>query len=301
MRRITPSPPAPRPRAPRALAPSALLLIATLVAGCGGADDGPAASAVTPDAAAPAPDAPLPRYTTLIEIGQATAAQQKIDKTARISLNGGLDRQTGSGLSGEGTLRYDDAGVAMQTTQKIQPAGGGAPQELALVVLPDSAYFRPPAGGTFGLPPGKSWVHIRPTATDPTSVQFNQIVQAIRDNADPTKSFAQFGDAITITDAAEEQLDGQRTMRYKLAVDLVKAAERQPDPELKKDLQLSVRSGQSSLEYTLWLDARNRLSRVLLVQPLPQNQGTSTLDARYLDWGEPVRIDPPPADQVLER
>jgi hypothetical protein len=282
------------------IAPVSVLLLAALLTGCGGGDDSPAAPPAAPDAGAPAPDAPLPRYTTLDEIGQATAAQQKIDKTARISLNGGLSGQTQSGLSGEGTLRYDDAGAAMQITQKIQ-AAAGAPQELALVVLPDNAYIRPPPGPSSGLPAGKSWVHIKPTATDPVSVQFNQMVQAIRDNADPTKSFAQFGDAITITDAAEEQLDGQRTMRYRLKVDLAKAAERQPDPALKQSLQQSVQSGLGSLEYTLWLDAQNRLSRVLVDQPLPQNQGTFTLDARYRDWGQPVQIDPPPADQVLER
>lgn len=281
----------------RRIAPVSVLLLTALLTGCGGATEETAAPAAP---SAPAADAPLPRYATLAELGAATAAQQKIDKTAKIALNGGLSGQTQSALTGEGALRYDEAGAAMQITQRIQ-AGGGTPQELELVVLPDTAFIRPPLSSSAGMPPGKTWLRIRPTATDPASVQFNQMIQAIRDNADPTKSFAQFGDAITIVDAAEEQLDGQRTMRYKLRVDLVRAADRQPDPALKQNLQQSVQTGLTTLEYTLWVDAQNRLSRVLVDQPLPQNQGTFTLDARYRDWGQPVQIDPPPADQVLER
>jgi hypothetical protein len=270
----------------------AAVSVATLAGCSGGAAEAPAPSA-------PAADAPLPKYATLADLGAATAAQQKIDKTAKITLNGGLAGQSQSGLTGDGVLRFDDAGASMQITQRIQ-AGGGTPQELELVVLPDDAWIRPPAGPA-GLPPGKTWLRIKPTATDPVSAQFNQMIQAIRDNADPTKSFAQFGDAISIVETAEEPLDGLRTMRYKLRVDLAKAADRQPDAGLKKSLQDSVQSGLATLDYTLWIDAQNRLARVLVDQPLPRNGGTFSLDARYRDWGQPVQIDPPPADQVLER
>lgn len=274
----------------------AALLIGTIsiggLAGCSGGDPEPPSAA-----SAPAPDAPLPKYATVVDLAAASAAQQKIDKTAKITLTGG---QGGQGaLTGDGSLRYDEAGAAMQIVQRIQ-AGGGAPQELELVLLPDDAFLRPPPG-TSGLPAGKTWLRFKPNATDAKSVAFNQSIQAIRNNADPTKSFAQFGDAISITDAAEDQLDGLRTMRYKLRVDLAKAAERQPDPALKKSLQDSAQTGLTTLEYTLWVDAQNRLARVLVDQPLPGAQGTFSLDARYRDWGQPVQIDPPPADQVLER
>lgn len=273
-----------------------LLAVAVSVAGLAGCSSD---TQEAPAPSTPAADAPLPKYATLAELGAATAAQQKIDRTAKITLNGGLAGRSQSGLTGDGSLRFDDTGASMQITQRIQ-AGGGTPQELELVLLPDDAFLRPPAGSS-GLPAGKTWLRIRPNSTDPVSTQFSQMVQAIRDNADPTKSFAQFGDAISIVDTAEEQLDALRTMRYKLRVDLAKAAERQPDPGLKKSLQDSVQSGLSTLEYTLWVDAQNRLARVLVDQPLPQNQGTFSLDARYRDWGGPVQIDPPPADQVLER
>ncbi|MDQ2707007.1 MAG: hypothetical protein M3Z25_04960 [Actinomycetota bacterium] len=288
----------------RRIVPILVLLLAALLTGCGGGTNaGPTAPSVGPAAPPPAAigvDAPLPRYTSLAELGAATAAAQKVDKTAKITLSGGLSGQAQSAINGDGALRYDEAGPAMQLTQRIQ-AGGGAPLEVGLVVLPDSAFLRPPAGAGSALPPGKTWVHIKSDSADPMSLQFNQLIQAIRDNADPTKSFAQFGDAITIVDAAEEQLDGVRTMRYKLRMDLVRAADRQADPTLKQSLQQSVQSGLTTLEYTLWLDSANRLTRVMVDQQLPQNQGTYTLDAHYRDWGQPVQIEPPPPDQVVER
>jgi hypothetical protein len=261
-------------------------VLGATLAGCGG-DDAPAVRA-------------LPKYVSLTELGAATANQQKIDKTATISLNGSLKARTESTITGEGALRYDAEGPAMQLTQKIE-AGGGTPTELGLVVLPNTAFVRPPAEGPSALPDGKTWIKIDPDAEDAKSKEFAQLVQAIRDNADPTRSFTQFGDAITVAESAEEALDGVPTMRYVLRVDLAKAAEQQHDPIMKKSLEQSVEGGLATLDYQLWLDASNRLTRVLVSQVLPDDQGEFTLDTRYRDWGKPVQITEPPADEILAR
>jgi hypothetical protein len=291
------------------LATSSLPLLVVVLAACGGSggdNSGGADSAATAAPAtgsSPAPSAPLTKFTTLADLGAATAAQQKLDKTARITVTGGQAGQTGQALNtinGHGALRYDDAGPAMQLTEQVQ-SGGGAPTQLGVVLLPYAAFVRPPPGTGVTLPPGKTWVRIDPASTDPVSEQYGRLVQGIRDNADPTKSFAQYGDAITIVDSTEENLEGSPSVRYRLSVDMVKAVEHQTDPTIKQNLQQSVQSGLTTLGYTLWLDARNRLVRVLVDQPLPQNQGTFTLDAHYRDWGQPVQIDQPPADEVLVR
>lgn len=281
----------------RRIVPLPVLTLAVLLGGCGEAPNGSGAPTGPASTTAPASDAPLPRYISLTELGAATAARQKADRTAKITIVGGLSGQLPRGISGDGALRFDDAGPAMQITQRIQ-AGNGAALELGLVVLPDAAFVRPPANADSALPPGKTWLRVDARSPDPVISQFGQLVQAIRDNADPTKSFAQFGAAVTIVEASEEPLDGVRAVRYKLRVDLAKAAARQADPTIKQSLQQSVQSGLTTLEYTLWLDASNRTMRVSVDQPLPGDQGSFTLDVRYRDWGQPVQIDPPPADQV---
>ncbi len=267
-------------------------LLAVTLAGCGGgAGSNPAA---------PSAPAALPRYATLAELGAATAAQQKIDKTAKLTITGGVKGGSAqAGLNGEGALRYDEAGPSLQLNQQMQAGAGSPPSELSLVVLPDSAFVKLPASAGLPLPPGKSWLKIQPGATDPVSAQFGQLIQAVRDNADPAKSFAQFGDAVSIVEAVEDPLDGVRAERYKLRVDLARAAAVQTDPAIKQSLEQSTKAGLTTLDYTLWMDALNHTMRVLVDQPLPANQGTFTLDARYKDWGQPVQIAAPPADQVV--
>jgi hypothetical protein len=110
--------------------------------------------------------------------------------------------------------------------------------------------------------------------------------------------------AATIVESVEEPLDGVRTMRYRARIDLNQAAAQVTDPWLKENVQrllaLARATGSSTMDYVLWLDERNRLQRFLVEQPLPAGQGTVRTEARYHDWGTPVDIQPPPADQVAE-
>lgn len=266
----------------------ALGLLAGLVTGCSGGG--------APEA--PPPPPPMPRFATITELGTATGEQMKIEKSAKLTVTGSASGSTTPVESsvGEGLIRYEATGPSMQLAQKVsQP--GQPPTEIVMVVLPDQAYVKPPS--TVGLPPGKTWVRIEPTATDPVSQQFNAIIQSVRENADPTQSFTQFGDAATIVESAEEPLDGTRTVRYKIRVDLAKAASREQNPQIKQALEETVRSGTPTVDSSLWLDEKSRPLRVSFQQPLPNNQGTYNLEVRYRDWGQPVEINAPPADQVI--
>lgn len=271
------------------LAGAVTVLVTMLVGGCSGAPSG------TPSA-----PPPLRHFTTLGELGQAAGAQMRLDKTAKITITGGASGgQVQASTTGEGVLRYEQAGPSLQLNERVVPNGSPSPTELGLIVLPDQAYVKPPANIGLSMPPGKSWLQVRQGATDPVSQQFGQLVRSVRDNADPTQSFSQFGDAASIAETADDTLDSVPTVRYKIHVDIAKAAERQPDPALKQALQDSAQKGMTSVDSMLWVDARNRPLRVLLQQPLPSGQGVFTVDARYRDWGQPVQITAPPADQVV--
>jgi hypothetical protein len=281
--------PVPLLSARAALLSVAVTALATLLASCGGAAPAPPAP--------PPPPPPMPRYTTMAELGGATGGQMKLDKTAKISVTGGaVGGQVADSTTAEGLIRYDPAGSSMQLTQRVQTASAPAPIEMVMIVLPDQAYVKPPPDA--GMPPGKPWLRIQPNSPDPVSQQFAGLVQSVRENADPTQSFVQFGDAATIVESTEEPLDAVRTVRYRVRVDVARAAAREPNPAARMALQETVQAGISTVESTIWLDERNRPLRVLVQQPLPAGQGSYTLDARYRDWGLPVEINPPPADQV---
>jgi hypothetical protein len=270
-----------------------LLLVLPLVAlalltGCG--------STAAP-AAAPGAESPLPRYASITELATAVSARQKQDRTATLTLTGGVAGQPGTALSGQGALRFDETGTSARLSERV-PTGGG-PADVDLVALPDAAYLKLPPSA--GLPAGKSWLRVVPGGTDPVSQRFGPTLQSMRESADPTRTIARYGDATTIVEAVEEPLDGVRSMRYRMRLDLVRAAASSTDPTTKANLERTVRAGAATAEYTMWLDAQNHIERVLLNQSIPGNQGTFGLEIRMRDWGRPVDISPPPADQVFQR
>lgn len=259
---------------------------AALLGGCG---EGPPAGPTPP---------PLTTYTSLAQLGSATGNQMKADRTAKITVTGGTSGgATVASTTGDGAISFDPAGPSMQLTERLQTAGA-APAELGIIVLPDQAYVKPPADPGAPATPGKPWLRIQDGAGDPVSQQFASLVQSVRANADPTQSFTQFGDAASIVGAAEDPLDGVRAIRYSIRVDVAKAAAQEDDPALKQSLEQTARNGMATVDSSLWLDAWNHPLRVLLRQQLPGGQGIYTVDARYRDWGQPVQIGPPPADQV---
>lgn len=273
----------------------AVVLLCTFVAfvglltGCG-----------EPAPAGPVPSAGPSRFSSLADLSSATTAAQKAAKTAKFTILGGRTGTTQTGLKGEGALRYDDAGPSIQLTQRVQ-SNNAAPVDVTIVVLPDVAFVRLPPGYGPALPASKPWVRVRSGSTGRLAQQFAPPIQAVRDTADPATSFAQFGDAVAIVESAEEPLDGVPSARYKIRADLAKAAQNQTDPARRQAFAQSVRAGLTSIDYTMWLDAQNRMMRVLVDQRLPGNQGTFTFDARYRDWGQPVQITVPPPTQVAER
>jgi hypothetical protein len=255
----------------------AVLLAATVGTACG----------------APPPPPPLPRYASVTDLGTAIGNQLKKDKTTKINLvqtmTGG-DPQPNANV--EQVLDYAPGGLSVQLDTRAQPPGAPAPLESTTVVLPDQAYVKPPPG--FGLPAGKSWIRIPEDSPQPWMQQLIGQVRMVRQSADPTASFTEFGQAAAITESAEDTVNGTRAIRYKVRVDMAKAAEAQSDPALR-DRMRSV----PSVDTTLWLDAQNRLLRMLIQQPTGDG-GTLSLDARYRDWGVPVDIRPPPPDQVVD-
>lgn len=260
-----------------------------VLAGCGHA---------APTPAAPPAPRPMPRYANLTELGTAVSNQMKLDKTAKLTMN-----ITVSGkpvTDGEVMLLVGPTGSAVRSDQRVYT--GGAASEISIIVLPDQAYVKAPV--QLPLPPGKSWARLRP---DTSNAMLQPIVRAAREtqqNVDPTQRLVQMSGAATIVESVEEPLDGVRTMRYRARIDLNQAAAQVTDPWLKENVQrllaLARSTGSSTMDYVLWLDEQNRLQRFLVEQPLPAGQGTVRTEARYHDWGMPVDIQPPPADQVAE-
>jgi hypothetical protein len=275
-------------RAP-VVAALAMALTASVLAGCGHAAPAPAAP--------PAPP-PIPRYTSLAELSTAVSTQMRLDKTVKITLNvAAADKPV---TDGDVMLLFSPTGSAVRSDQRVY--AGSAVSEISIIVLPDQVYVKAPT--RLALPPGKSWARLRPDTPNPALQPIIRAAQETQQNVDPTQRLVQMSGAATIVDSAEEPLDGVRSMRYRARIDLNKAVAQVTNPWMKESVQrlqtLAQATGNSTMDYVLWLDERNRLERFMVDLPLPGGQGTLKTEARYHDWGQPVDIQPPPADQVAE-
>lgn len=275
-------------RAP-AVAALAMALTASVLAGCGHA---------APTPVAPPPPPPMPKYTSLVELGTASANQMKIDRFVKITMSVAASGKPLTDL--EGSFLFDPAGLSLQTEQRVY--NGDTAINMSMIALPDQAYVQAP--GELQLPPGKSWARLRPDTTNPLLQIMGKAVENARQSLTPTQRLSEMSDAATIVESVEEPLDGVRTMRYRARVDLNQAITRVTDPSLQENfrrlLSLAQATGGSTLDYVFWLDERSRLLRFLIEQPLPAGQGTVKTEARYRDWGVPFVITAPPPDQVAD-
>lgn len=127
---------------------------------------------------------------------------------------------------------------------------------------------------------------------------------------DPNDANSQLGDMSSLTDSynpeklaglytdgaqkvvyvGEEKVDGASLQHYTLTMDTTKLSNLQ-------DLGSSVTATlPETIDYDMWLDSQNRLSKVAM----DLGKDVGTIDLTMSNWNEPVTIEAPPADQVTE-
>jgi hypothetical protein len=233
---------------------------------------------------------PLAKFSSVAQLSAAVTTRERADKTAKVTITGGVDGRPDQEFYGVGVLSLDeDGGTSMQFAEQVQRPGK-APAEVTLVVQPGAVFLKPPADAV--LPPRKSWLKLGPITSDPFYRRFLPMAAALR-LSDPQAFFARYGDAITLTNSVEEAIDGARGVRYDLHADVAKAAAGQPDPVVARALRGSLASGLTGVDLKVWLDENNRPLRTLIDQPMPGVTGRYNLDSHYNTWGKPISIGPP--------
>jgi hypothetical protein len=247
----------------------------------------------------PAGPPPLARFSSAAELSAAVMERVKADKTAKMTLAGGVDGQPDQQFYGVGVLRQDERGTSMQFAEQVQRPGA-VPAEVRLVVQPDATFLKPPADVV--LPPRKSWLQLGRYTTDPFYQRFLPMAAALRAYADPQAFFARYGGAITITHSAEEPIDGARAVRYDLRADPAGAGAGQARPAIEQAaLHSTTAETLTSVNYTIWLDGNNHPVRTLVDGPIPGAPGPYSLDSHYTRWGQPVYVSAPQPLQVTQQ
>jgi hypothetical protein len=212
---------------------------------------------------------------------------------------------TGQGVtSAEGQLQMT---LDLSGVNAAAPAGQQLPpDQLQAEFLVDGTtlYLRFPA---LTAQVGTPWVSADlQTLAGMQGVDLSALMGAA--GADPTSTLAQLRGAGEVTEVGPEDVRGVATTHYHALVDLRAAVEALP-ADARAALEQSVAQyeallGTTDIEVDVWIDADGRPARIVEVMPFPAGAGQppveATLTMELFDWGTPVEVAPPPADQVTD-
>jgi len=114
----------------------------------------------------------------------------------------------------------------------------------------------------------------------------------------------------SIDEVGTEDVRGAATRHLRATIDLTKLADRAPAAEREKIRKLLTSlgegDGKGGLPVDVWIDADNRVRRIQVRTDLSSAaggsapQGSLELTIEFFDFGAPVDVTPPPADQVID-
>jgi hypothetical protein len=219
---------------------------------------------------------------------EAASGQSKSKQSAQMTFDMAFG---GQNMTGSGAYRMGD-NPAMKM-QMDSPTGS-----IEMVLVDRTLYMKMPAelAGKAGSD-GKPWIKISADGTDPMSKAMAPLFDQMEETVDVTKSLEKIKEAGTITSSGEETLDGEKVTRYAITVDVAKLAEIQQDPTLKQAAEAQIKAGITKIDQELWLNSDNLPVKVTTQIPMP-GAGNGTATILFKDWGQPVDISAPPADQV---
>ncbi|WP_255638167.1 hypothetical protein [Amycolatopsis sp. DSM 110486] len=184
-------------------------------------------------------------------------------------------------------------------------------QQVEVRAVDKSLYLKIPPGEASQIGTDKPWIKITPGASDPLSQAMSGTLGSTSQASDPTELLDRIAEAGQILSSDQTTLDGEKVNHYKMDLDLDKALDQftvsmPAAARAKVDQQLKGKHVMLPAE--LWVD-KNQLPREItfdetaLMQAAGAGAGTTGIGKvtlKYSDWGAPVTITAPPADQVTD-
>jgi hypothetical protein len=150
-------------------------------------------------------------------------------------------------------------------------------------------------------PPSKPWLRLDAATAHTGS---DALVQS---SADPTRSLALLrGASSNVRRVGTDRTRGAATTKYRMTLDLAKVIHRAPSASPDPTTSLLDLLGTSSVPAELWVDNQGRLRKFSYTVDLAKLHiadavaivGAATTTLELYGFGEPVRIDIPPASSV---
>ncbi|WP_198958399.1 MULTISPECIES: hypothetical protein [Amycolatopsis] len=233
-------------------------------------------------------------FGTAQELVLASSGKADQVQTAKFTLTGTV---AGQRLDASGEGRFTGPSPAMTMTMNA----AGQSQEMR--VVDKVLYLKlPPEQAAQAVEGGKPWAKI------PEDSEAGKAIGASMDQAaqgDPTQMLEQIQQAGTITRSEQTTLDGQQVSHYWVDIDVAKATGSLKMGELPPEVLDKLKNSGAVLPMEVWLNADQLPVQVTQdLTPLMQAAGApaeaqhATMTMKYRDWGAPVNVTAPPADQV---
>lgn len=265
---------------------SATVLLLAALGACSSGNT-PAGPAPTSGAATSSSAAEARKLASATEFVTAVTAGMKAKKTATVTSSATNPKRPDKAKASS-ELRFEDGDkvLAKLTTEEAEG-------RTVVLSLPDASYLQTPEQAS--KTPGKPWLKIDP-AGGPGAVIMLTFLARATEISDPSRSIDQLRTAGTLDSATAEAVEGTAATRYTITVDLAKVAAATTAQPAKAMAEAKVKQGATAVKHDIWLDANNVPLRWQTVENGKGGAG-ATVDARY-DWGKPVEIAAPPANQV---
>jgi hypothetical protein len=227
---------------------------------------------------------------SLVDLAKSLGDKTVEASTAHMKLTADA---AGIKMTGEGDLKFGSSGAAI--SMNLNTSEGS----MAMVLLDGVLYMKLPQE----LEPGKAWIKIDSSTNSEVAKALGSMQEQLSKSVDPRATLQEFEKAGKITDSKEEEIDGKKVTHYTINVDVQKMVDEQADPATKAEMQKAIDAGMKNLPVEVWIDEEGLPARFAMEMAAPNGQGGTAkikMQADYTDWGKPVNITAPPADQIAE-
>ncbi|MGW4486907.1 hypothetical protein ACWEOE_24055 [Amycolatopsis sp. NPDC004368] len=273
--------------------------LALVLTGCGSKAENGTASATGGDKASSGLASP---FANVLELAKASKQGTSKSKSSKMSMTMSLG---GKNVTADGVMSYDPGNLKMSMTMTTD----GQQSEVRLI--DKTMYMKLPASEASQLGTDKPWVKISPDSDDPLSKALSGSMSQASEQSDPTKILDQISEAGRIVSSDQTTLDGQQVNHYKVEIDLAKSMDKMLESvpaESQAQVKQLLQGKDIKMPAELWLD-KDQLplqitmdeSEMMKAMGAPASAaGSGKIVVKYTDWGTPVDVTAPPADQVTD-
>lgn len=231
-----------------------------------------------------------PSVTTATSLAALVQDRTSATNTATYHLDMSV---AGVDVSGDGQIQLAGANSKMQMNMTT-PVGA-----IQAVIVGGTMYMKLPQGL---VQTPKPWVKFDANGTDPVSKELSALTSQEQQNLDPTKMLSMIAPFATITGARPDTVAGAPATEYMISVDTAKMLHSSiVTPQMRSLLNNSNVQLPAKLNYELWFNSADLPVKLVLVEPVSvtgSGAQTVTVTMTYANWGQPLNIQAPPADQV---